>query len=128
MAKRKDISITGDSGVSGSWDRPQEFRTTHVTSEQTVLQFRTKPCVRKSNQLFTQGQQSTSTICNPLKQTQIETPFPLLLSVSRKGSALVIFLQGLSEGYLNHRNISISIAYSHTSQLFLTQILPVVHW
>lgn len=128
ISPREDIIITGEPGVSGPWDRQQEFGTTHVTSEHIVLKSRAKPHVRKSNQRFYSGQKSTSTVCNSLKQTPIETPFSPLFSVNRKRSALVIFLQGLSEGYLNHRNVPISIAYSQTSQLFLTQIQPVLHW
>lgn len=69
-------------------ERQQEISTAHATSEQTVLKSRTKPCVRKSNQSFL-GLQSTGTICNSLKQTQIETSFSPLFSVSKKRSALV---------------------------------------
>lgn len=71
-------------------ERQQEISTAHVTSEQTVLKYRTKLCVRKSNQCFYSGQWSTSTIFNSLKQTQMETPFSPLFSVSKKRSALVI--------------------------------------
>lgn len=71
-------------------ERQQEISTAHATSEQTVLKFRTKPCVRKSNQCFFLWQWSTSTICNSLKQTQVETSFSPLFSVSKKESALAI--------------------------------------
>ena len=82
---REDIIITGDSGVSGPWDWQQEFSTTHVTSEQTVLKPRTKPHVRKSNQCFYSG--AAEHKHHSLKQTWIETPFSSVFSVNRKRSA-----------------------------------------
>lgn len=100
-------------------ERQQEISTAHATSEQTVLKFRTKPCVRKSNQCFFLWQWSTSTICNSLKQTQVKT-FSLPYFQLAKKSQLLLFPS------LNHRNIPSSTAYSHISHLFLTQILAVL--
>lgn len=78
-------------------ERQQGISTAHAPSEQTVLKSRTEPCVTKSNQGFFLGQQNTSAICNSLKQTQMETSFSPLFSVSNKRSALVTPFSGSQE-------------------------------